>query len=222
MRSSKVTLTRLRLLIAPVLVGGLALAACGGDDDDDDAATASTSPTAATTAVSAGATAAPGSTVATADNFNDADVEFAQRMIAHHEQAIEMAEMAQDPARQAGPEVLDLATRIEAAQDPEIETMTSWLAAWDQPAAMDTSEGHDMSSMGGPMSAEDMDALTAMTAAEFDDMWLTMMIEHHQGAIEMATDIQTAGTNPDVNALAAEIVSAQQAEVDEMTALLDG
>src|SRR5687767_7885975 len=110
MRSSKVTLTRLRLLVAPVLVGGLALAACGGDDDDD-ATTASTSPAAATTAVSAAtASVSAGSTAATADNFNDADVEFAQSMIAHHEQAIGMAEMAQDPARQAGPEVLDLAT----------------------------------------------------------------------------------------------------------------
>lgn len=220
MRSSKVTLTRLRVLIAPLLVGGLAVAACGGDDDD--ATTASTSPAAATTAVSAATTASSGSTAATADNVNDADVEFAQSMIAHHQQAIEMAQMAQDPARQAGPEVLDLATRIEAAQSPENETMTSWLAAWDQPAVMETSEGHDMSSMGGAMSAEDMDALTTMTAAEFDDMWLTMMIQHHQGAIEMATDIQTAGTNPDVKALAAEIVSAQQAEVEEMTALLDG
>ena len=54
-------------------------------------------------------------------------------MIAHHEQAIEMAEIAQDPARQAGADVVDLAERVEAAQDPEIELMTGWLEAWGQP-----------------------------------------------------------------------------------------
>ena len=112
-------------------------------------------------------------------------------MIPHHEQAIEMAEIAQDPARQAGPEVLDLAARVKAAQDPEIATMTGWLTAWGQPVEMDTSDGHDMSSMTGMMSAEDMDAMATMTGPDFDDMWLTMMIEHHQGAIEMATTEQT-------------------------------
>ncbi len=53
-------------------------------------------------------------------------------------------------------------------------------------------------------------------------MWLTMMVEHHEGAIEMATDIQAEGTNPDVKTLAGQIVAAQQAEVDEMGQILDG
>ena len=117
-------------------------------------------------------------------------------MIAHHEQAIEMAEIAQDPARQAGAEVVALAGRIEAAQDPEIELMTGWLEAWGQPVQMDTSDGHDMSEMTGMMSAEDMDALATKTGTEFDDMWLTMMVEHHEGAIEMATDDPSRGHQP--------------------------
>jgi uncharacterized protein (DUF305 family) len=87
---------------------------------------------------------------------------------------------------------------------------------------MDTSGGHDMSEMAGMMSAEDMDSLGAMAESEFDDMWLTMMVEHHEGAIKMATDIQAHGTNPDVKTLAEQIVTAQQAEVDEMRQLLDG
>ena len=79
-----------------------------------------------------------------------------------------------------------------------------------------------MSEMTGMMSAEDMDALAAKSRTEFDDMWLTMMVEHHDGAIEMATDIQVEGTNPDVKSLAGQIVAAQQAEVDDMGQLLDG
>ena len=164
---------------------------------------------------------APDGSATASGEFNDADVEFAQSMIAHHEQAIEMAEIAQDPARQAGAEVVALAGRIEAAQDPEIELMTGWLEAWGQPVQMDTSDGHDMSEMTGMMSAEDMDALATKTGTEFDDMWLTMMVEHHEGAIEMATAIQAEGTSPDVKTLAGQIVAAQQAEVDEMRQLLD-
>jgi uncharacterized protein (DUF305 family) len=87
---------------------------------------------------------------------------------------------------------------------------------------MDTSDGHDMSEMTGMMSAEEMDALGTTTGAAFDDMWLAMMVEHHEGAIEMATGIQDDGSNPDVTALAGEIVSAQQAEVEEMRQLLGG
>jgi uncharacterized protein (DUF305 family) len=202
-------------ITATAFAGIFALAACGSDDDD---ATATTS-VAAPTTTSAGATT-PGPASENSE-FNDADVEFAQSMIAHHEQAIEMAEIAQDPARQAGADVLALAGRVEAAQDPEIDLMTGWLDAWGQPTQMDTSGGHDMSEMTGMMSVEDMDELGAKTDTEFDHMWLTMMVEHHEGAIEMATGIQNDGANPDVKTLASQIVTAQQAEVDEMRQLLD-
>jgi uncharacterized protein (DUF305 family) len=205
-----------RALTATVLAGGLAVAACGGDDD-------ATAPTTASATAAAPSTASAASTsTASATSSSDADVVFAQSMIVHHEQAIEMAEIGQDPARQARAEVVALAGRIEAAQDPEIELMTGWLQAWGAPVQMDTSSGHDMSEMTGMMSAEDMDALAATSGTEFDDMWLTMMVEHHEGAIEMATDIQAEGANPDVKTLGGQIVAAQQAEVDEMRQLLDG
>lgn len=205
-----------RALLPAMASAFVLLAACGSDDPASgdghtDHATGSTSATASPEdGAPAGATA-----------LNDAEIEFAQGMIAHHEQAIEMAEMALDPAMGAGTEVVDLATRIQAAQDPEIDLMTGWLEAAGQPVAMDTSDGHDMSEMDGMMSAEQMDALGAATGTDFDRMWLEMMIEHHEGATSQAEDVRDAGANPDVLALADAIIATQQAEITEMQGLLD-
>ena len=185
----------------------LMLAACGSDDP------ASTNTTTA-------AQAAGESTNATA--LNAADVEFAQGMIAHHEQAIEMAEIALDPNIGASPEVVDLATRIKGAQDPEVQKMTAWLTAAGEPVMIDSTEGHDMSSMDGMMTAEQMDAMSASTGTEFDTMWLEMMIAHHQGAISQSQTVKANGSNTDVLALADQIITAQQAEITEMQALLQG
>ena len=141
-------------------------------------------------------------------------------MIAHHEQAIEMAEIALDPNVGASAAVVDLATRIKGAQDPEVELMTGWLTAAGEPVAMDASEGHDMSSMEGMMTAEQMDAMAAMTGADFDQIWLQMMIAHHEGAISQSQTVKANGSNADVLALAETIITAQQAEITEMQALL--
>ena len=143
-------------------------------------------------------------------------------MIAHHEQAIEMAEIALDPNIRASPEVIDLATRIKGAQDPEVQLMTGWLTAAGEPVVMDASEGHDMSSMDGMMTAEQMDTMAAMTGTEFDRMWIEMMIAHHEGAIGQSQTVKTNGSNADVLALADQIITAQQGEITEMKALLQG
>jgi uncharacterized protein (DUF305 family) len=202
-------MSKRRLLVAPIAATlALTLAACGSDDDTS---SADTTPAAATDPAGE-----QGSVV-----LNDADVEFAQGMIAHHEQAIEMSEIALDPNRAAGPEVIDLATRIQAAQEPEIEQMTAWLTAAGKPLTMDMSEGHDMSDMEGMMTAEQMDALAAATGADFDQMWLEMMIAHHEGAISQSETVKANGSNPDVLALADQIITAQQAEIAEMQALLE-
>lgn len=190
------------LTVITVAVGAVALAACGGDSKSDSTVVAS-SP-----AVGAA--------------FNDADVMFAQGMIPHHEQAIEMADIALDPNVGAGADVRDLATRIKAGQDPEIALMVGWLTAWGQPLTMDMSDGHDMSSMEGMMSVEEMDLLETLTGAEFDRMWLDMMIRHHQGAIAMASTVKANGSNSDVLALAERVITAQQGEITEMEALLAG
>lgn len=201
-------MTKLRL-VAPTIVIVLTatLAACGSDD----------SSSADTT--SAVATDAPTGSLASS-TLNDADVEFAQGMIAHHEQAVEMAEIALDPNVGAGTEVNDLATRIQAAQEPEIEQMTAWLTAAGESTTMDMDEGHDMSSMEGMMSAEQMDALVVATGPEFDQMWLEMMIAHHEGAISQSQTVKANGSNPDVLLLADQIITAQQGEIAEMQALL--
>jgi uncharacterized protein (DUF305 family) len=166
--------------------------------------------------------AACGGDDASSTELNDADVEFAQGMIAHHEQAVEMSEIALDPTVGAGTDVVDLATRIMAAQEPEIEQMTAWLTAAGESITMDMSDGHDMSEMEGMMSVEQMDALVAATGPEFDRMWLEMMIEHHEGAISQAETVIADGSNSDVRALADEIIAVQQTEIDEMRALLGG
>jgi uncharacterized protein (DUF305 family) len=118
--------------------------------------------------------------------FNEGDVSFAQGMIPHHQQAVEMADMALDPARKAGTAVTDLATRIKGAQGPEISLMTSWLTAWNQPvmAGMKPGEtmppgasmegmdmdGMEMGAMDGMMSAAEMTALSKASGPEFDKM----------------------------------------------------
>ncbi len=218
--------SRLAAYAALALAGTLTIAACGGDDDDAAESETTVGPV-ATTAAAAATTSLAAEITAPADSgdsagFNDADVIFAQGMIAHHEQAIEMADIALDPTIGARPEVQDLATRIKNAQDPEIELMTGWLAAWGQPVQMDASGGHDMSSMEGVMTAEEMDALGAAAGTEFDTMWLEMMVRHHEGAIDMAETVKVSGSSADVLGLAEQIISAQQAEIDEMRALLDG
>lgn len=158
------------------------------------------------------------STPAAAADHNAADVTFAQRMIPHHAQAVEMSDIilakTDIPA-----EVTALATRIKAAQGPEIAAMTSWLSAWNEPA--EAAEGHTMSgSMEGMMSGEDMNKLQTAQGTEAARLFLTQMIAHHQGAITMATSETVDGQSTDAVALAKAIVSDQEAEIQKMQDLL--
>lgn len=153
-------------------------------------------------------------------NFTTADVEFAQVMIVHHRQAVEMADLAATHA--ADPEVKQLAVTIKAAQQPEIDTMTGWLTAWKQPTAQ--AGGHNMPGMGsmpGMMSEQEMAALKASTGVDFDRQFTRMMIAHHNGAIQMARDVQKNGSNPDVKRLAVMIEQAQTTEVAQLQKILD-
>lgn len=154
-------------------------------------------------------------TSAPASDFNSADVAFAQGMIPHHQQAVEMAALAETNA--SSQEVKDLAMQIREAQDPEIEQMTAWLTEWDQPTEM---AGMDSMAMDGMMTDSQMSDLETASGTEFDTMFLEMMIEHHQGAITMAKTEISDGKNPDAIALAKDIVTAQQAEIQTMQDLL--
>ena len=152
-------------------------------------------------------------------DFNAADVMFAQMMIPHHEQAIEMSDIALDPTIGASDVVRSLATRIKGAQDPEIATMKGFLTSWKMSLTMDSSMDHS-SMMSGMLSAQDIADLSALRGADFDRAWMAGMIAHHEGAIEMATDVLSGGKNPAVKTLATAITAAQDAEITEMKKLL--
>ena len=143
---------------------------------------------------------------------NAADVEFAQMMIVHHQQAVEMATLAETRASDA--EVKSLAAQIKGAQQPEIDKMTGWLTAWGKSTAAPM--GHDMMSMPGLLSADDMKQLAAAQGTAFDKKFAQLMIAHHNGAIEMANSVLANGAEPQVKALAQAIVSAQTAEVAQL------
>lgn len=158
-------------------------------------------------------------TVESATDFNDADVMFAQMMIPHHEQAIEMSDIALDPTVGASDVVKSLAARIKAAQDPEITTMKAFLTSWKKGLTPDSSMDHS-GSMSGMLSAEDITKLSTLRGAEFDRAWMTGMIAHHEGAIEMAKEVLEDGKDTAVNTLATAVVAAQDTEILEMKELL--
>lgn len=183
------------LVAVPALA--FALAACG-DSDDKGGSKPSASP----------------SMSAAQASHNEQDVMFAQMMIPHHRQAVEMAGLA--PSRAASAQVKALAAGIEKAQAPEIATMTGWLKDWGAPAAM-SGMHHDMP---GIMGEKDMTSLKGLKGAAFDKAFLRMMIEHHQGAVTMARSEGRSGQNADAKALAASIVRTQTAEIAKMRGLL--
>ena len=199
------TLSRRIAIVVAALLAAVILTACSTDSDD-----AMTSDSQAQETTSMSGETAP-------DSGREDDVMFAQMMIPHHEQAVEMANMALDPDASSSVEVRELAVDIKATQDPEIETMRAWLDAWGAPQEPSGGMGHDS----GMMSQGDMGALASAEGAEFDQMWLTMMIEHHEGAITMARDVQSTTEDEEVAALAAEIIAAQEAEIATMQALLE-
>ena len=192
------------LSIVALVLAALVLTACGDD-----------------------ATVGGADTESPSAQFNDADVAFAQGMIPHHQQAVEMAQTAEERAQSS--EVKQLAADIEAAQGPEIEQLTSWLEAWGEevPGASSGDDGmagmdHGDSSMdmGGMMSSEDMNMLGSTSGAEFDQMFLEMMTEHHRGAIDMANTEVAEGENADAIEMAKEIITTQEAEIEQMEQLL--
>ena len=166
---------------------------------------------------------------------NAADVTFATDMIPHHLQAIEMAELARD--QDLDPEVQAIADGILTTQKSEIDTMAGWLKSWGQPVPSTDDGGTGMGDgmgdmhsddsdegsgdMPGTMSGHDMARLGHAHGRDFQDMWLTMMIVHHRGAIEMARTEISDGRSPDAITMAKDIATAQAAEIAKMRALLD-
>lgn len=147
--------------------------------------------------------------------FSSVDIMFAQMMIPHHQQAVDMSELAIENT--ADPDVRTLAEQIRDAQATEIELMESWLD--DAGVGMSMGE-YDMGmGMGGMLSEDEMTALENATGAEFDRLYLEGMIEHHEGAIQMAQLILDS-ENSDVKALGEAIVESQTAEIEQMKQML--
>ncbi|RXS86761.1 DUF305 domain-containing protein [Streptomyces sp. TM32] len=236
-RTVRRPLTRRLAAVGVLASGALLLAACGSNDRTSGTHHESTS--APSAAKKSAANPAPGAS-------NDADVTFAQSMIPHHEQAVEMAELAE--GRASDTEIKTLAAAIEKAQGPEITTMRAWLKAWGAPASsahgmpgmdhgsggmdhgsggMDHgSGGMDHGSggkdgMSGMMSAKDMTDLKAAKGKGFDRKFAQMMIGHHNGAITMAKDEQRNGRNATAKKLAGDVIKNQTAEVAKMNKILD-
>jgi uncharacterized protein (DUF305 family) len=155
-----------------------------------------------------------GGTAPAASAPNDADVTFAQNMIPHHQQAIDMAKLVDTHTQR--PELRQLATGMIASQGQEITKLQGWLHHWGKP---DTPEGmgHGGMEMPGAMSEADMKHLMDLQDAEFDVAFAEMMAAHHQGAIEMAKTELQDGSLPEVKQFAQKVIDDQQKEVDQLT-----
>lgn len=215
-RSKRPTLRRAALAAAATVTAAVLLSACGsgghegmdmGDSGDSSASSSESAP-------------------ASAEEHNAADVEFAQAMIPHHEQAVEMADLAVDQA--SSEEVRTLAEEIRDAQNPEIETLTGWLEDWGEEVpdggmdhgGMDMGDDDMDMGMDGMMSEEELTELENATGAAFDEMFLEMMIEHHRGAVEMAETEQAEGSYQPALDMAEDIIATQNAEIDQMNGML--
>lgn len=219
MRPLKVVLVS---AVAALAIGSLA--ACGSSDDGGHGSMS-------------GMMGDDSSSSGTKTGFNDADVAFAQDMVPHHQQALEMVTLAE--GRTLSPEAQTIVDGIKAAQAPEIATMTGWLKDWGKTVPDSSSTGHDMGEMGddemshmdddgmgggsmpGMMSSEQMMQLGNASDAGFEKMWLRMMVTHHEGAVQMAQAEAKDGEYADAVKLAQAIISGQTAEISKMNKLLN-
>ena len=151
--------------------------------------------------------------------YTVADVEFMQGMIAHHAQAIYMSRMAE--AHGASPKLLRLANKIDQSQVAEIRIMQGWLRNNEQ-VAPDTGSWRTMT-MAGMLTEDQLKQLDAAKGVEFDRAFLTLMIQHHEGALQMVKDLfatPRAGQEVDVNVFANDVVTVQTAEIGAMRQML--
>jgi uncharacterized protein (DUF305 family) len=238
------TVHRRALLVVPAVAVALAAAGCGGGSSTGHgempgkssgqsgqaaSPSASDSPSAS---VSSSATGSMGGMAgmgsyppvtpgpASSGAHNDVDAMFANDMIPHHGQAVQMADMIL--AKTTNAEVKALAEKIKAAQSPEIATMAGWLKGWGKPVPDPYAHLAGMAGMshGGMMSAEQMGQLDKATGAAADKLFLTQMQEHHAGAVDMAKGELANGSNAEAKKLAQSIITSQTAEIAQMKAMV--
>ena len=201
------TFTRRRAAGVAALTLGVAvtLGACSDNDDAD---------------MDHGSMGQPGDD-ANQDEANMADLMFARMMIPHHEQAVEMSDIVL-AADGVSAEARDLATRIKEAQQPEIDLMEGWLDDWGNAMGQGMNGMGDMEGMSddGMLDDEEMDALRDASGPQAEELFLEGMIEHHEGAIEMAEQELEDGAYAPALELAEDIIDTQRAEIEEMEDLL--
>ncbi|MET7996638.1 DUF305 domain-containing protein [Amycolatopsis sp. NPDC005232] len=155
-------------------------------------------------------------TAAPPADHNAADVTFAQDMVPHHRQAVEMSGPV--PQHTGDQRVITLAKQIQQAQQPEIDQLTAWLKAWGAPTPTPMG-GMDHGQMPGMVDTAGLDQLRD---AAYDRKWLELMIQHHSGAVAMARTELAQGSSADAKAMAQRIVDTQEAEITTMKSLLGG
>ncbi|XHM66028.1 DUF305 domain-containing protein [Streptomyces nigra] len=151
------------------------------------------------------------------DSPNAADVSYARMMIQHHEQALVMTELV--PERAESAKVKKLAARIAAAQGPEIDAMKGWLKTHGKGTEAEGHE-HAHAPMPGMATEAQLAKLRAARGQAFDQLFLTLMITHHDGAVTMATDVKAQGNNIQVEEMADDVVAQQTTEISRMRDLL--
>jgi uncharacterized protein (DUF305 family) len=149
------------------------------------------------------------------DTPNSADVSYARMMITHHRQALELTELA--PRRAGSAKLKALAERISASQGPEIEAMRAWLKDYGQP---EKSAAHAHATMPGMATEAQLQKVRAARGKAFDELFLTLMITHHEGAITMATDVKGQGNNVRIEEMADDVVAQQTSEINRMRNML--
>ena len=154
-----------------------------------------------------------GSSSSSNANYTGADIMFLQMMIPHHQQAIDISNLAMKASQDA--ELIELAKIIARDQAAEIKQMKAWLT--DAGASEDM--GHSMDGMGGMLNDDELAALSAATGKEFDVLWLKGMTEHHDGAIHMTQMIEDA-QNADIKAFGTKVIKDQSEQIDQMKKML--
>lgn len=213
---------RNRVVIAVAVLGCLGLGLTGCTPDESDAAQGSES------VIVPGKPGEPNRTLSPEEaqrlvpetQPNDADFSYVEMMIVHHQQAIEMTDLAAKHAEDT--QVKAIASRIADAQGPEITMMNTWLSD-NGGEPVDTSDEHgDHGGMPGMASADEMSDLADARGARFDRLFLQLMITHHEGALDMARDVQVKGSHIQVQEMADHVIATQAAETGKMRQMLDG
>ena len=151
----------------------------------------------------------------------EADVQFMQGMIGHHAQALEMTELLS--TRTNSDDMRKMALRIDQSQTDEIKMMQEWLKRRGAPLPDPHAHHHGGKLMPGMLTAEEMSQLAAAKGAEFDRLFLELMIKHHEGALVMVKELFAspgAGQESEIYAFASDVDSDQRMEIDRMSAML--